>query len=399
MDCIYYLKQVKDKLKNNYYYNYEELENDINNVMENIFSDFKYLEEKDFDFTDLYNLHSFLLKEVVEIHKLEESEVNLKAIDNNLNLDYIDDIEDKRRAKNIYFYTNKNSEYYLLGDIHSDYISLENIVTKTFLYKKVINKEDVSLIFIGDYVDRGTAHLKAAQFILILKYLFPQNIFLQRGNHDGGLVENGNVKLWVRQAKESPNKDWFLLYLEDITKVNDTLPKDIIYSYLQFFDSLSYIGFLILDNKKYMINHGGIPRYRKTDSEYYSYISKLRDLTDENIVDHLNKTILQNIIWSDPVNDDVEDLNENNGRFKFKEYHFKEYRNKIGFDILIRGHEVKTQGYEEKYSKRLVTVFSSGSIYKDGVNINVETAYKNVLPKMILIENNKDIEYIDLSQR
>lgn len=45
-------------------------------------------------------------------------------------------------------------------------------------------------VFLGDYVDRGTHGLACLLFIYILKYLYPRNVLILRGNHECSLLND-----------------------------------------------------------------------------------------------------------------------------------------------------------------------------------------------------------------
>ena len=72
-------------------------------------------------------------------------------------------------------------KYFVIGDIHADTISLENILK--FIYSSYFPSE-VNIIFLGDYVDRGQNDLGVLSMIFSLYKEFPDNIFLMRGNHE-----------------------------------------------------------------------------------------------------------------------------------------------------------------------------------------------------------------------
>ncbi len=103
------------------------------------------------------------------------------------------------------------------------------------------------------------------------------------------------------------------------------------------------------------------------------------------------------MMWSDPTIDES-NLYEDRGRFKFTEDHFEEFRRLLGFDILIRGHQVEEMGYRSMFHHSLITIFSSGSIMFRDKNINHETAYLRVSPKIIQIDYNGDLNIIDLNK-
>ncbi len=364
----------------------------INLVWENITNEYSA------NLSDVYKVNSYLIKEVINIHKKEYSKINEGLISEYININEIkSQIEDSKRSRKIYLF-NKKNEYYLIGDIHSDSISIHNILNKVEFFNKIVENKDLKLIFMGDYVDRGKEHLKTLQNILMLKYLFPNNIFLLRGNHDGGEYSNNEVKMWVKKSNKTKPRDWFLIYLKDLTEMNISLSKSIIREFLEFFDSLAYIAFVLGENLNYMICHGGIPRYSEGKNNYYDYLSSIKDLTNLEIKDNLNKSIVHNIIWSDPLDGESDDLNKDNGRFKFNESHYEEFKDLIGFDYFIRGHQVKESGYGYNFDNSFITIFSSGKLLKNGININDETAYKKVSPTILKIDESGKNYIIDLNK-
>ncbi len=350
------------------------------------------------DLTDLYKVQGFLTDEVVQIHKEENSENNQKLAKNNLNFARIcEDFEDGKRAYNMYFFNDKGAETYIVGDLHSDTISLERILEKTDFFKGVEDNKELRLIFLGDYIDRGQAQLKIIHYILALKYLFPDKIYLLRGNHDGGSCADGQVKMWVKQPEGSPDQDWFLLYIHSLSLINTSYPETAIKKNLEFFDSLASLGF-ICRRRKIILSHGGIPRPKREEAALYSYIKSLYDLTNEAITDKLGKSIVNNMMWSDPAAD-TDDLHEDRARFRFKNQDFECFRSLLGIDLLVRGHQVQEGGYKEFFDGGIVNIFSSGRIIKGEEDINIETAYTRVDPHIVSLDKDGQIKYIGLNNQ
>lgn len=102
------------------------------------------------------------------------------------------------------------------------------------------------------------------------------------------------------------------------------------------------------------------------------------------------------MLWSDP-SDSKEDLRENSGRFSFTAEHFDEFQDRIKFDLLIRGHEVEEEGYKKFFNDRLCTIFSSGAILENNININNKTAYDDVDPKIIKFSNSGQLSLLSLN--
>lgn len=342
-------------------------------------------------------MQKFLIDEVCKIHHNENSAVNEAILRENLSIKNIfHKLEDGKRAFNIYSLNGIEWEYYLIGDIHSDTISMVRILEKTDFFNMMLKRRKVRLVFLGDYVDRGKAHLKLLQYVLTLKYLFPQHIILERGNHDGGSFIDGEVKLWSKRPDDSIEEDWLLLYLYNLSSLNKTLPTDIIHNYLRFLDTLSIVTFIYCKNKIIMTAHGGIPRPREEAEGFYHYITNISCLTDESITDCLDRSVRDNMMWSDPAIDET-DLRENRVRFRFTEKHFEAFRKLIGFDFFVRGHQTQENGYRLLFDGRLISIFSSGKILKDGEDKNTETAYTRVNPHIMNVSTQGEVSFIDLN--
>lgn len=395
IQTISFLKEIKGRLLNNKYSSKEVLKSDFFKTIDIIWRDLKDLGKQ--DLTHLYKVNEFLIGAVCTIHKEEESKINESAFEENRNIQLIkDELEDGRRGHHIYSFNEAQCHYYIIGDIHSDTISIERILEKISFFHRIIHNEKIKLIFLGDYVDRGKAHLKTLQCILTLKYLFPKNIYIQRGNHDGGSFKNGEIKLCVRMPEGEKDKDWFLPYLYNLAKSNKTFPEEMINSYLGLFDSLSILSFICNTNSILLLAHGGIPRPLKADDNPFSYINSISDLTNESIVDCLGSTIVNNIMWSDPaVTDD--DLREDRKRFRFTEASFEAFRTLIGFDVFVRGHQAEPKGCKKFFKDRFITIFSSGSILVNNKNINYETAYAKVEPKILEVNAEGEIAVLALN--
>ncbi|HDI01914.1 MAG TPA: serine/threonine protein phosphatase, partial [Candidatus Bathyarchaeota archaeon] len=73
----------------------------------------------------------------------------------------------------------------VVGDIHGDLASLQHILRETQFIKRVEGGEELWLVFLGDYGDRGQRSPEVYYVVLKLKELFPSHVVLLRGNHEG----------------------------------------------------------------------------------------------------------------------------------------------------------------------------------------------------------------------
>ena len=75
-------------------------------------------------------------------------------------------------------------EALVIGDLHGDLTSLIIILQKSRFIEKMEKTEKATLIFLGDYGDRGDKSAEIYYAILKLKLAFPGQIVLLRGNHE-----------------------------------------------------------------------------------------------------------------------------------------------------------------------------------------------------------------------
>jgi hypothetical protein len=68
----------------------------------------------------------------------------------------------------------------VIGDIHGQYYDMVHF------FNKAIDKDfpAYNLLFLGDFVDRGSQGLEVMLYIISLKINYPKKVFLLRGNHE-----------------------------------------------------------------------------------------------------------------------------------------------------------------------------------------------------------------------
>lgn len=325
------------------------------------------------DLEILSNFQLYLISRVNEILIDERSIKNQAFVRSNTKLDELFIKTDEGKSGDGILFFHNQCTHFLFGDLHSDDESLENGLLKANFYDRIINKDEFKLIFLGDYVDRGYQHLKILEHLLMLKILFPENIYLLRGNHDGGILqENGQILLPYGLPPTDDPKLYFPLYLKALISENETCSPQLLPAYLHFFDQLPYIAFIKKKHRFIQCVHGGIPRPIEKD---FSHLKTLSDLTQfRSGQDH----ILQNIMWSDPYKG-TGDMKNGMKRFYFTQEAFEAYCERFGVSTLFRGHEVVEEGVLAHFNENLFTIFSSGT--------TEATYYKEVTPKIVKIDS------------
>lgn len=330
---------------------------------------------------EMTSLHCFLISQIMAITDNENSSANEKISSSSLNCTAIlKDSEDKKSAGKMYFFNDDSEETYIFGDIHNDYQSIIKFLRKINFTHKINHNIDTRLIFLGDYIDRGHAPYKTIETVLLLKYLFPENIFLLRGNHDGGsILENGTYKLCVGRNDGTTDDDYFVAKTYNMLKKSGR-SLELLDTYLKFFYSLCTLALIKNGKETVLCVHGGIPRPSEKAANSYDYLNSVSDLWNNNILDRLDDTVTFNMLWSDPSEDRA--LVRNTRRFYFYKEDFDIFTSRLSIDKIIRGHEAFEAGYKEFFDGRLISIFSSG---KSGI-CNSETAYPDITPCILKLK-------------
>ena len=230
--------------------------------------------------------------------------------------------------------------------------------------ERVANGDDLYLIFLGDYADRGNAEIKVLEMVLSLKLAYPKNVILMRGNHEEGKV----------------------VYPYDLldtlkTKYGEKEGDDIHNAYVSLFKELSNV--LVCANGIVAV-HGGIPN---------NDIKGLSDIAG-------NEVAFGEMRWNDPAFNDKlskawagsqERISGNRGgnSTRFGTNAFNKFMQAVGAKVMIRGHEYPREGYDLSFGGRLLTIFSNGT----GSRESYYAGY--VKPKFAIFDLSKPIEQIN----
>ncbi len=217
----------------------------------------------------------------------------------------------------------------VVGDIHGDLESLEYILRDSGFLEKAMEDENVFLVFLGDYGDRGPHSPEVYYVILKLKELLPENIVLMKGNHEG--------------------PDDLLAYPHDLpTHLHGKFGEassDAYKELRRFFDSL-YTAVLV--KERYIMLHGGVP----------SEASTINDLAYAH-TKHPRERYLEEILWSDPYEGIEGTYASPRGAGRlFGEDVTNKFLKMLNVRVLIRGHEPSDEGFKISHSGKVLTLFS-----------------------------------------
>jgi hypothetical protein len=245
---------------------------------------------------------------------------------------------------------NPSGEALIIGDLHGDLESLIDILKESTFMQKLDRNSDAILIFLGDYGDRGALSAEVYYTVLNLKLLFPKQVILMRGNHEG-----------PEDLMADPND----LPAEFQTKFGEKW----VSAYKKIHELFAHLYTVVLVEERYLLIHGGLPQQANT----------IEDLAFAHAA-HPKQSFLEEMLWSDP-NETVEEVCASpRGAGKlFGESLTKEVLDKFNVKVLIRGHEPCPEGFKINHNGKVLTLFSrKGPPYCNpyGAYLDVELSEK-----------------------
>ncbi|KAK8841619.1 hypothetical protein M9Y10_027244 [Tritrichomonas musculus] len=219
----------------------------------------------------------------------------------------------------------------ICGDIHGQLCDLLHA------FEKGGEPPKTTYLFLGDYVDRGEDSVDVICLLFGLKLLYPDNVYLLRGNHES--PEINQVFGFADECERKLNYSLWHLFND----VFDTLP----------------IGAVV--GKQFFCVHGGLS----------PYLENLNDV--KNIVRPcpvFNDALTSDLLWTDP-NPKIEGWGPNpRGETKSWGHDVAEcFLKQNNLKCIVRGHQMAFKGFNFPFGpfSNTVTVFTAS---KYGRNLN-----------------------------
>jgi protein phosphatase len=226
-------------------------------------------------------------------------------------------------------YLPPEGEAVVVGDLHGDLNSLKQILNETDFLEKSSSGTQTYLVFLGDYGDRGSFSPEVYYIVLSLKTMFPENVILLQGNHEGpqDLLASPHDLPYHLQRKFG--SDWQIVYAELSTL------------FRRFYTA-------ILVENRFVMLHGGVPSRAKTlDDVAYAYQK------------HPAETHLEEILWSDPAEGIKGTIYSPRGAgYLFGEDVTDAFLKMAKVKCVVRGHEPVDEGFKLNHDGRVITIFS-----------------------------------------
>jgi hypothetical protein len=226
--------------------------------------------------------------------------------------------------------------FIIIGDIHGDIHSLWQILENEFFFEDTHKK----VIFLGDYIDNGPHQLATLFLPLLMKFWYPERVYLLKGNHE-------------HLQKTSRNKIVPLIYGSNLffEEFKGFLSQKCL---LSIYNTLMDLPVVLEFNRRTGIVHGGLPRPSNEKDDYYPQIHSLNDLN--------NPDRLTQMLWNRPTNKSFPLQVSEATDFETSQPHFEAFLDKMGWDYMIRGHCPEITGFNTLYDERMFTIYSTGNV-------------------------------------
>jgi diadenosine tetraphosphatase ApaH/serine/threonine PP2A family protein phosphatase len=220
-------------------------------------------------------------------------------------------------------------EALVIGDLHGDLTSLSAIMEKSAFLKKMEANKHATLIFLGDYGDRGTQSPELYYSVLSLKLAFPKQVVLLRGNHEG-----------PTDLMASPHD--LPIHIQRKFKEKGVGVYQRIRELFDYFYNAVYV------EERYLMVHGGLP----------TKIRILQEIAEADKL-HPEKSFLEELLWNDPDEQVLGTFPSPRGAgYIFGKTVTAKILAKLNVKILIRGHEPARDGYKINHDGKILTLFS-----------------------------------------
>lgn len=208
------------------------------------------------------------------------------------------------------------------GDVHGQYYDLLNIFEINGL-----PSPSNPYLFNGDFVDRGSFSVEVIFALLGFKVLYPNHMFLTRGNHE---TKNMN-KIYGFEGEVKAK--FSMIMMEVFRETFNWLP----------------LGYVI--NTRVLVVHGGLFSKDGVTLDDLRKIDRFREPPDDGIMCEM--------LWSDPGPTAGRVPSKRGVGVAFGPDVTRRFLELNKLDLVVRSHEVKDQGYEVEHDGLLVTIFSA----------------------------------------
>ena len=245
-----------------------------------------------------------------------------------------------------------NGTFVIVGDIHGNIDDLLRVFEK-FQYPPY-----QSYLFLGDYVDRGENSIESIIVLYSLKLLFPEHIFLLRGNHEcEAVTRNYGFK-----------DECFGFFKKKRT-------------YKRFCQSFTHLPLAAVVNDETFCVHGGL-------SPSIRFVSEIEEVVRKPVTD-IGRSVAEHFLWGDPCNKTTGFADSPRGvGFLFGADKVDEFLDDNDLKRIIRAHEYCADGMHMRLENCL-TIFTCCDYCGKGNDAAVVLLKSGAEPSIKIFKNCK----------
>lgn len=196
-----------------------------------------------------------------------------------------------------------------VGDTHGDWDASQQVIQRYL-------KKSYCIVFLGDYVDRGSYSKENIQYLLELKLRHPEELFLLTGNHEGFMTKQFYPANFWNSISFEEREEYGLLF--------------------------SKFPFAITTQNGILALHGVLPDIKSLEE-----MDRI-ELGDEN---------WDRVVWGDFVENEMDYLGDLWGRPQFGRQYFNRLMERYQKQVLIRSHQPHAPLM--MFKNRCLTIFTS----------------------------------------
>jgi diadenosine tetraphosphatase ApaH/serine/threonine PP2A family protein phosphatase len=226
----------------------------------------------------------------------------------------------------------------VISDLHGDSYSLFRILDE-INYEKFLSRPKNKLVFLGDYVDRGSDSVSVIYAVCHLKHAYPDSVVLMRGNHESPAefpFPSHDLPYRIRERFGNSGRD--------------------VYGRLLSMFKLLTLATVVPD--RLLLVHGGLPTEDAVIANFHKAIATAQD-------SHVRSRVLEELLWNDPRRLDGapgwEPSRRGIGRH-FGSGITRRWLNATNTRAIVRGHE-PCQGFRLDHDDTIMTLFSCREAY------------------------------------
>ncbi|RQM28099.1 hypothetical protein B5M09_005119 [Aphanomyces astaci] len=199
-------------------------------------------------------------------------------------------------------------------------------------------------LFNGDFVDRGHFGAEVVLVLLCFKLLYPNGVFLNRGNH-----ESRNQNSWMGFEEEILRK-----YNTTPTTATTNQAVTVLAGFQDMFDTLPLCALVL---NRIFIVHGGLFSARHVTLDQLNHVDRFREPPLHSKLDQ--DRLFEEMLWSDPRTIHGQQASVRGAGVEFGEDVTNEFCSVNKVALVIRSHECVPEGYAVLHGGRLITLFSA----------------------------------------